>query len=88
MRQRPGTSSGVVFMTLEDETGVANIIVWPKVFDRFRPLVMTSRCLRVEGKVQREGPVIHLIADHLTDLTPLLHTLGGGGMEVASRDFH
>jgi error-prone DNA polymerase len=75
IRQRPGSASGVVFLTLEDETGVANIVVWPPVFERFRRTVMAASLIRVDGRVQREGQVLHLIADHLTDLTSTLRTL-------------
>ena len=74
-RQRPGTAKGVIFMTLEDETGTANIIVWPKTFERFRRIVLSARLMRVTGKLQREGIVTHLIADRLEDLSPLLDTL-------------
>ncbi|MGE3934403.1 MAG: error-prone DNA polymerase [Rhodospirillaceae bacterium] len=76
IRQRPGTASGVIFMTLEDETGVANIVVWPAVFERFRRTVLTARLLRVRGPMQRDGAVIHVIADRLVDLTGRLRDLG------------
>ena len=73
VRQRPGSSKGVVFMTLEDETGIVNVVVWPKVFDAFRPVVMGARMLMVQGRLQRavdaEGGVIHLIAEQLFDRT-------------------
>jgi error-prone DNA polymerase len=73
VRQRPGSSKGVVFMTLEDETGIVNVVVWPKVFDAFRPVVMGARMLMVEGRLQRaadaEGGVIHLVAERLIDRT-------------------
>jgi error-prone DNA polymerase len=72
VRQRPGTASGVIFATIEDETGVGNIIIWPRVFEAHRRTVIASRLLGVRGRVQREGDVIHLIADALEDLTPLL----------------
>ena len=75
VRQRPGSAKGVVFATLEDETGVANIIVWPKVFERFRAVIMRARLLAVSGRVQKEGRVIHLVAERLDDLTPLLQRL-------------
>jgi len=75
-RQRPGTASGVVFLTLEDETGVSNIVVWPKVYERFRRAVMGGRLLRVTGHLQREGIVVHLIADVIEDLSPRLADLG------------
>jgi error-prone DNA polymerase len=71
VRQRPGSSKGVVFITLEDETGIGNIVVWPKVFDAFRPVVMGARMMLVEGRLQRaadaEGGVIHLVAERLED---------------------
>ena len=75
-RQRPGTASGVIFLTLEDETGVCNVVVWPRVNDRFRRSVMGGRLLRVTGRLEREGIVVHLIADLIEDLSPLLAELG------------
>ncbi len=75
VRQRPGTASGVIFATIEDETGVGNIIIWPKVFQRYRRATLASRLLCVTGKVQREGLVIHLIADKLEDFTAMLSGL-------------
>jgi error-prone DNA polymerase len=72
VRQRPGTASGVVFMTLEDETGVANIIVWPKLFEKLRATVIGARFVAVTGKYQNESGVIHIIAERIDDLTPLL----------------
>jgi DNA polymerase III alpha subunit len=75
VRQRPGTASGVIFMTLEDETGVANIVVWPRSFEQFRPQVLGARFALVRGELQSESGVIHVIADHIEDLTPLLDEL-------------
>ncbi|OFW99607.1 MAG: error-prone DNA polymerase [Alphaproteobacteria bacterium RIFCSPHIGHO2_12_FULL_63_12] len=75
VRQRPGTANGVTFATLEDETSIANIIIWPKVFEQFRRALLDARCLGVEGKLQREGGVIHVIAVRLVNLTPLLALL-------------
>ncbi|MBV9836198.1 MAG: error-prone DNA polymerase [Alphaproteobacteria bacterium] len=75
VRQRPGTASGVVFATLEDETGIANIVIWPHVFERHRRIVMTSRLLLVKGRLQREREVIHLVADRLHDLSGWLDDL-------------
>jgi len=69
VRQRPGSAKGVIFITIEDETGVANIIVWPKAFEKFRRIVLTARLLRVTGRLQREGIVAHVIADKLEDLS-------------------
>ncbi|MEQ8252026.1 MAG: hypothetical protein RIB41_12365 [Oceanibaculum nanhaiense] len=76
VRQRPGTASGVIFATLEDETGIANIIVWPKVFEAHRKALLGSRLLGVEGILQREDTVTHLIAHRLFDLSHHLATLG------------
>jgi DNA polymerase III alpha subunit len=75
VRQRPGTAQGVIFATLEDETGVANIIVWPKVFERYRAIVLGARLLKVTGRLQSEQGVIHLVAERLQDLSPLLARL-------------
>ena len=75
-RQRPGTASGVIFVTLEDETGIANIIVWPKVYERHRRAVISGRLLRVTGQLQNEGSVRHLIAWRIEDLSHLLDRLG------------
>ncbi|MHA6299440.1 error-prone DNA polymerase [Devosia sp. CAU 1758] len=80
VRQRPGTASGVIFATLEDETGVANIVVWPKLFEdeRLRKILLSSRMLAVRGKVQAEQGVIHVIAQDMEDLTPHLLDLAHG----------
>ena len=75
IRQRPGTSKGVVFMTLEDETDIANIIVWPKVFEKNRRTVMTARFLAVRGCLQRAGLVIHVVAERFMDLSAELPML-------------
>jgi error-prone DNA polymerase len=104
VRQRPGTSKGVVFMTLEDETDIANIIVWPKVFEKNRRTVMTSRFLAVRGRLQRAGLVIHVVADRFIDLSAQLPWLRDGDLfspklsggsspqsdplPLHSRDFH
>ncbi len=82
VRQRPGSSKGVVFLTLEDETGVVNVVIWPKVFDDFRPVVMGARMMLIEGRLQRaadaEGAVIHLVAERLYDRTSDLALLSEG----------
>ena len=75
-RQRPGTASGVVFLTLEDETGTSNVVVWKKVYETFRKAVISGRLVRVTGRVQRDGPTTHLIAERIEDISPLLATLG------------
>jgi error-prone DNA polymerase len=73
VRQRPGSASGVIFATLEDETGVANIVVWPDVFKAHRKIVMGARLMAVRGRLQREGLVIHVVAEKLWDMS---HALG------------
>ena len=78
IRQRPGSASGVIFATLEDETGIANIIVWPKTFERFRPVVMGAKLMAVTGKVQKEGQVIHIVSSQLADESWRLAALSGG----------
>jgi len=75
VRQRPGTAKGVIFVTLEDETGVCNVIVWRKVYERFRRAVISGRLLRVTGRVQREGGVTHVIAETIEDLSAMLDRL-------------
>ena len=76
VRQKPGSAKGVMFITLEDETGVANVVVWPKLFERFRPLVLGAAMMGVRGRVQTEGKVTHVIAEDLRDLTALLRSVG------------
>ena len=75
-RQRPGTASGVIFVTLEDETGTANAVVWPKTFERHRKEVMAGRLLRIRGRLQREGIVTHVMSAVIEDLSWMLDTLG------------
>ncbi len=97
-RQRPGSANGVIFVTLEDETGHANLIIWPKVFERFRKHVLSATLLAAEGPVQREGEVVHLLAERLSDLSGLLGALAADAVpgraadearfDVQSRDFH
>ncbi len=72
IRQRPGSAKGVCFITIEDETGIANIVVWPDVMKRFRPVIMGARLLEVQGRVEYDDEVIHIIANHLTDATASL----------------
>jgi error-prone DNA polymerase len=75
IRQRPGSANGVVFITIEDETGIANLIVWPAILERFRRAALGATLLRCTGKLQREESVIHVVADRLADMTPHLNTL-------------
>ena len=84
VRQRPGSANGVIFMTLEDETNIANVIVWPKTFETFRPVVLGARLVSVTGKLQNEAGVIHVVADRIDDLTPLLRRLSEHGASVES----
>ena len=72
IRQRPGSAKGVIFMTLEDETGIANTIVWPKVFERHRAIVLGARFIVLTGKLQNEGGIIHVVAEKIEDRTDLL----------------
>jgi len=81
VRQRPGTAKGILFMTLEDETGAANIVVWEKLFDTFRKEIIQSRLFMVEGKLQIEGEVIHVVAKRCFNLNTLLR-----GLTVANED--
>jgi error-prone DNA polymerase len=104
VRQRPGTAKGVIFMTLEDETDIANIIVWPKAFEKNRRTVMMARFLSVRGRLQRAGLVIHVVAESFVDLSAELSSLRDGklysaasssaphpdsnSLLIKSRDFH
>lgn len=82
-RQRPGTATGVVFLTLEDETGYINVVVWNRLVERQRRILSGARLLGVVGEVQREDEVVHVIARRLEDHSPLL-----GRLATRSRDFH
>jgi len=83
IRQRPGTASGIVFETLEDETGIVNLIVKPDIYDHYRPAARHAGLLQADGYVQRSGNVVHVLAKRLHDLSDLLK-----GYELRSRDFH
>ncbi|HEV2300584.1 MAG TPA: error-prone DNA polymerase [Stellaceae bacterium] len=96
IRQRPGSAGGVVFVTIEDETGVANLIVWPQTLERFRRAVLGASLLACSGLLQREEGIIHVVAEHLEDLSRRLDTLRQApprpplakpDLVVASRDF-
>jgi error-prone DNA polymerase len=76
VRQKPGSAKGVMFITLEDETDVANLVVWTKIFEENRRTVLGASMMGVRGQVQREGDVIHVIARRLDDLSPLLASVG------------
>jgi error-prone DNA polymerase len=92
VRQRPGTAKGVIFMTIEDETGIANIVVWSKTFERFRPVVLGARLVKVTGKVQKvkgkdekDTPVVHVVAHHIEDMSWRLGELSEAYREVDFR---
>ena len=75
IRQRPGSARGVCFITLEDETGVVNLVIWPDLMEKQRKVIMGARLIEVKGRVEYDDEVIHVIATHLTDATPALHAL-------------
>jgi error-prone DNA polymerase len=75
VRQRPGSAKGVVFMTIEDETGVANVVVWPKMLERYRRVIMTARLIYVRGRIQRHEDIIHVVSSHLEDRNACLSAL-------------
>jgi len=76
VRQRPGSARGVLFVTIEDETGIANLVIWQALFEQQRRIVLTAGMLGVDGRVQREGEVVHLIASRLHDLSAALASVG------------
>ncbi|WP_442579111.1 error-prone DNA polymerase [Mesorhizobium sp. ASY16-5R] len=76
VRQRPGSAKGVMFITIEDETGIANLVIWPKLFERQRRIILSASMFSVRGRIQREGEVVHLVAHQLTDLSAELASVG------------
>ncbi len=87
-RQRPGTATGVVFLTLEDETGNINVVVWSTVLNRFRAALLQGQLLKIKGVVEREGSVIHVVAGHVEDATHKLREMDTQTLPFSSRDFH
>ncbi|MGI9508672.1 MAG: OB-fold nucleic acid binding domain-containing protein, partial [Geminicoccaceae bacterium] len=84
VRQRPGTAKGVVFLTIEDETGIANCVVWAKTMERYRRVLMGARLLLIEGRLQKHGSIIHVVVDHMKDWTHhLVHLTDGAVSEKA-----
>lgn len=77
VRQKPGSAKGVMFVTIEDETGIANLVVWPSLFESQRRLILSATMLGVVGRVQREGEVVHVVVQRLIDYAPLLRSVGG-----------
>ena len=75
VRQRPGTAKGVIFITLEDETGISNVVVWRALYERFRRAVIAGRCLKVTGRLQREAGVTHIVAEEIEDISWMLDDL-------------
>ena len=75
VRQRPGTAKGVIFITLEDEFDTCNVVVWQKLYQKYRRAVISGRLLRVTGRVQRESGVTHVVAEHVEDISPMLDAL-------------
>jgi error-prone DNA polymerase len=84
VRQRPGTAGGICFITIEDETGIANLVVFQKLFDHYRKEILQSRLLMVEGKLQIEGEVIHVIAKRCYNVSALLQKLTATEKERSS----
>ena len=80
VRQRPGSAKGVCFITLEDEFGVANLVIWPKVMEAFKTVIMTARLMHVRGRIQRDGDIIHVVAHHLENRTDALARLSNEAM--------
>ncbi|WP_419729232.1 OB-fold nucleic acid binding domain-containing protein [Lichenicola sp.] len=102
VRQKPGSAKGVMFMTIEDEAGIGNLVIWPSLFERQRSLILSAGMVACHGRVQRAGEVVHLVADRLENLTPPLRDLehsrafrdgrrdrdhGSAPIRVPTRDF-
>jgi error-prone DNA polymerase len=83
IRQRPGTASGIVFITLEDETGIVNLIVRPEIYEKYRPAARHAALLQCDGYIERQGQIVHIMAKRLFDRSELV-----SGYEISSRDFH
>lgn len=77
VRQRPGSAKGVIFITIEDETGVTNLVVWPDRYEKQRRIILSAGMMGVHGRVQREGEVVHLVVHRVTDLSNELASVGG-----------
>jgi error-prone DNA polymerase len=76
VRQKPESAKGVMFITIEDETGVANLVIWPSLYERQRRIILTAGMIAAQGRIQREGEVVHLVASQLTDLSADLAGVG------------
>ena len=86
VRQMPGSAKGVMFMTIEDETGIANLVIWPKLFEKQRRVILAAGMLAVDGWIQREGDIVHLVARRLADLSRLLASVGTRDLAVPPPD--
>jgi error-prone DNA polymerase len=82
VRQKPGSAKGVMFITIEDETGIANLVLWPSLFEKQRRLVLSAGMIACRGRVQREGEVIHVVVEHLTDLSSELRSVGNRALPI------
>jgi len=76
VRQMPGSAKGVMFITIEDEAGIANLVIWPKLYERQRRVILSAKMMAVHGRIQREGEVVHLVAHRLTNLSKTLASVG------------
>jgi error-prone DNA polymerase len=76
VRQMPGSAKGVMFITIEDESGIANLVIWPRIFETQRRIILAAGMIGVYGRIQREGDVVHLVAHRFTDLSPELASVG------------
>ena len=88
VRQRPGSANGVLFLTIEDESGHANLIIWPNLFESQRRTVMSAGMIACHGRLQKEGAVLHVVGEMLTDLSDLLGSIGGREAPAASAESH
>jgi error-prone DNA polymerase len=76
VRQMPGSAKGVVFVTIEDETGIANLVIWPTLYEKQRHVILSAGMIAIYGRIQREGEVVHHVAHRLKDLSPELASVG------------
>jgi len=88
VRQRPGSAKGVVFMTIEDETGIANSVVWPKTLEKYRKVIMTARLIFIRGRIQRHEDIIHVVCQHLEDRNDWLSELSEWAQDMPAPIAH
>ena len=82
VRQKPGSAKGVMFITIEDETGIANLVLWPALFEKQRRLVLSAGMVACQGRVQRDGAVVHVVVEHLLDLSRELRSVGARALPI------